>query len=381
MAYVVDRAQLAAVLQRDGLTRSQLADVLERAGCSAWAAAARGGGPEGGPALPGASRQVLRELCAGFVQHVPFEQLDVALGRGRRIDVAGVLAKVCGHGRGGTCLEINLLLLEALRALGFAARPVLARVLLRGVMSGLTHMIVLVSLEGQELLCDVGFGLGSLRGPIAIESREPCLLFPDAVRLRADEGALDAPGALRLQRWEPSRWEAAGRADPRSPPGEACWADQYVFHPARPMQPRDALVANWWTSEFPGPDNWFTNSRLAVRATPKGWLALRALTMVHKERVGVADLRLLFGAATDEMLGHLPADAPAHAPAARGAPADAHAVETSFERLIEEEQHGATLEREFGIRLGWNFKTGVVETVTPESYRPGALHNAGFARQ
>jgi N-hydroxyarylamine O-acetyltransferase len=345
---------------------AQVRDVLERVGLGAWAAAEA--------ALPSASRDVLGELCAGFVQRVPFEQLDVALGRGRRIDLEGVLDKVCGHGRGGTCLEINQLLLETLRALGFAARPVLARVLLRGVVSGLTHMIVLVSLDGQDLLCDVGFGLGSLRGPVTIGSRDPCLLFPDAVRLRADDGTLDAPGALRLQRWEPSRWEAAGRPDPHSPPGEACWADQYVFHPARPMQPRDAHVANWWTSEFPGPDNWFTNSRLAVRATPTGWLALRALTMVRKERVGVADLRLLFGSAAYGALADSFPDSSTDSPAL------AHAVETSSEQVIEEEQYGATLEREFGIRLGWNHNTGVVETVTPESYRPGALLSAAFSR-
>src|SRR5689334_22686545 len=75
------------------------------------------------PTLP-----VLRALTAAHTQAIPFENLDVLLGR--RIDLAidAVFDKLVRRRRGGYCFEQNGLLLQVLQALGFEARPVSARV-------------------------------------------------------------------------------------------------------------------------------------------------------------------------------------------------------------------------------------------------------------
>ena len=59
---------------------------------------------------------------------IPFENLDIILGRGIRIDSESVFAKLVTAKRGGYCFEHNRLFLDALTALGFEARPLLARV-------------------------------------------------------------------------------------------------------------------------------------------------------------------------------------------------------------------------------------------------------------
>jgi N-hydroxyarylamine O-acetyltransferase len=79
-----------------------------------------------GPRVP--TLPVSRELTAAHAQAIPFENLDVLLGR--RIDLAidAVFAKLVRQGRGGYCFEQNGLLLQALTALGYEARPLSARV-------------------------------------------------------------------------------------------------------------------------------------------------------------------------------------------------------------------------------------------------------------
>ena len=59
---------------------------------------------------------------------IPFENLDIRLGRGIAIDSASVFAKLVTRRRGGYCFEQNRLFCDALTALGFAVRPLLARV-------------------------------------------------------------------------------------------------------------------------------------------------------------------------------------------------------------------------------------------------------------
>jgi len=61
---------------------------------------------------------------------IPFENLDVLLGRGIRLDLASVTAKLVTARRGGYCFEHGTLFQAALRALGIAATAHAARVLL-----------------------------------------------------------------------------------------------------------------------------------------------------------------------------------------------------------------------------------------------------------
>jgi len=77
---------------------------------------------------PPATAEGLAQVQRAHRLAIPFENLDVILGRGIRIDSASVFAKLVTARRGGYCFEQNRLFEDALIALGFTVRPLLARV-------------------------------------------------------------------------------------------------------------------------------------------------------------------------------------------------------------------------------------------------------------
>jgi N-hydroxyarylamine O-acetyltransferase len=104
-----------------------------------------------------------------MVYSIPFECFDIHLGRGINLSPAVVDNKLIRNARGGYCFELNGLLRRALTFVGFNARSLLARVHVRGEHLGRTHELLLVEIQGQQWLADVGFGGGTLRSPLALQ--------------------------------------------------------------------------------------------------------------------------------------------------------------------------------------------------------------------
>ena len=71
-----------------------------------------------GPVAP--TESVLCALHRAQVFAIPFENLDIHLGRPIRLDAASLWAKLVNGQRGGYCYELNGLFLLVLRRLGFA---------------------------------------------------------------------------------------------------------------------------------------------------------------------------------------------------------------------------------------------------------------------
>ena len=73
-----------------------------------------------------------RDTLASVVSHhalaIPFENVDAFLGRRISLEPAAVEDKLVRQRRGGWCFEQNLLLGEALRALGFDVTELAGRV-------------------------------------------------------------------------------------------------------------------------------------------------------------------------------------------------------------------------------------------------------------
>src|SRR5450755_1322342 len=76
------------------------------------------------PTLP-----VLRAIVAAHSATIPFENVDVLLGRTPKLDPASLRQKLIVEVRGGYCFELNSLLLGGLTAMGFAATGLLGRVI------------------------------------------------------------------------------------------------------------------------------------------------------------------------------------------------------------------------------------------------------------
>jgi len=229
-----------------------------------------------GPRAP--TLDVLHALTAAHAQTIPFENLDVLLGRGIDLAPQAVFDKLVHRRRGGYCFEQNSLLLAALGALGFQACPLSARVRIdrpREATPARTHLFVRVDLGGETWLTDVGVGALSLTRALrfGVEGEQPTLHEPR--RLVHEDG----------------RWFHQARL------GDT-WSDVYEFT-GEEMPPIDREVANWFTSTHP--QSHFRGRLIAARAAPEGRrITLQDAVLKVRERDGRAVVRTL--ASADELL-------------------------------------------------------------------------------
>lgn len=102
----------------------------------------------------------LAQLLLAHMRSIPFENLDVLLGRPPRLDLPSLQDKLVTRRRGGYCFEHSALLGAALRYYGFAVRDHLARVIVERPreQAGRTHHFLVVSLTSGPVIVDAGFG-------------------------------------------------------------------------------------------------------------------------------------------------------------------------------------------------------------------------------
>lgn len=116
-----------------------------------------------GPQAPTAA--TLAGLHEAHYRKVPFENLDIALGRPIVPDEAACYAKIVDRRRGGFCYELNGAFAWLLRALGFQVTLHSAQVW-EGASGSFTpafdHLALRVNLDGSWL-ADVGFGAAFFR--------------------------------------------------------------------------------------------------------------------------------------------------------------------------------------------------------------------------
>src|SRR5207342_3253528 len=102
---------------------------------------------------------------------VPFENLAVQLGESGPLDPRGLVERVLGGGRGGYCFEVNTVLLELLRSLGFEverrAAIVGPRELYRTGEQTDHLALVATTAGGGQWIAEGGFGEGPVE-PLAL---------------------------------------------------------------------------------------------------------------------------------------------------------------------------------------------------------------------
>lgn len=104
--------------------------------------------------------QTLRLLQRQHLLNVPFENLDIHWKRPIVLDTDRFFEKIVENNRGGFCYELNGLFNELLREIGFQTRLISARVFGAGGGFGpeFDHAAIIVTIERDEYLADVGFG-------------------------------------------------------------------------------------------------------------------------------------------------------------------------------------------------------------------------------
>jgi hypothetical protein len=106
------------------------------------------------------SLETLGGLVQAHMRHIPFENLDVLLGRPVRLDLDSLQQKLVRARRGGYCFEHMTLFAAAIEALGFQPVPHSARVLLTSARENAprTHMFLTVAVADGVYVLDPGFG-------------------------------------------------------------------------------------------------------------------------------------------------------------------------------------------------------------------------------
>src|SRR5262245_46685487 len=115
-----------------------------------------------------ASPEALAALHEAHVAAVPFENLDILLGRTISLDLDALEAKIVSGRRGGYCFEQNTLFRAVLERLGFRVTSLAARVRGGDVLRPRTHMLLRVDLDEGPWLADVGFGGDGLVHPLPL---------------------------------------------------------------------------------------------------------------------------------------------------------------------------------------------------------------------
>ena len=196
------------------------------------------------------SLRVLRVLHKKHLLSIPFENLDIHLGRPIILDEDAFYDKIIRHRRGGFCYELNGSFAALLAEIGFKVRMLSARVAGKNgrFSPEFDHMTLLIQLK-ERWLVDVGFG---------DSFTEPKRL--DYSGSQRDNGRIyritGKAGERLLSKWN----EEKSIRDP-----------QYMFS-LRPRRLRDFVRRCRYQQT--SPNSHFRKSRLCSRLTPDGRVTL-----------------------------------------------------------------------------------------------------------
>jgi len=103
------------------------------------------------------------QLCT-----VPFENIDVQAGKVVSLVPEEIVEKIINRNRGGYCYEVNAIFAMALQSIGIPYQFVAARPMLSPDESPKTHMALVIRVNNEEWLCDLGFGCYGIREPMKL---------------------------------------------------------------------------------------------------------------------------------------------------------------------------------------------------------------------
>ncbi|MGD9163640.1 MAG: arylamine N-acetyltransferase [Chromatiales bacterium] len=223
----------------------------------------------------GFSGELARDLktVSGLMRHqlstVPFENLDVQAGKVVSLIPEEIVAKIIQHRRGGYCYEVNGLFAMALGALGVPYQFIACRPLIYPVLRPRTHMALIVRIEDEPWLCDLGFGSYGIRAPLRL----------------ADAGKEIRQGNDTFMLEQPTDHDYLLKAYV-----EGQWANQYSFD-LWPQQWVDFTPANYLNSSHP--DSLFVQKLVVLKQHSNGRTTLfgNRLKHVNGDRSQVRMLR------------------------------------------------------------------------------------------
>jgi N-hydroxyarylamine O-acetyltransferase len=213
------------------------------------------------------SPETLRALHLAHLYAVPFENLDIHLGRRLSLENEELFDKIVIRRRGGFCYELNGLFCALLRELGFSVTMLSAEVARAagGFSAEFDHLALRVDLD-RPWLVDVGFGNG-FRLPVRIDETADQPQGTSTYRI-------DGDGAYRvlMRRDNSGDWIPQYRFT-LQPHALADFADRCLFHQT-------------------SPESHFTQGRICTLATPAGRVTLSGMRLIVSAPAGRTESEL-----------------------------------------------------------------------------------------
>jgi N-hydroxyarylamine O-acetyltransferase len=194
---------------------------------------------------------------------IAFENITAFTGAPVSLEPEAVFEKLVTQGRGGYCFEHNLLLATVLRETGFEVSTHAARVIWQGIdksQAPRTHMLLKVTIDGNDWIADVGFG---------------GLTMTAALQLESDAEQSSPHESFRITR-DGDHWLLAARL------GDA-WKAMYVFDLSH-QQPVDFALSNYFVATHP--ESLFVQNLIMARPYRNGRHAFLNTTWMKYSRDG-----------------------------------------------------------------------------------------------
>jgi len=217
-----------------------------------------------------ATLPVLRVLSQHHIESIAFEGLNAFVGLPIPLDLVSLQEKLVKSGRGGYCFEHNILFSAVLRAIGFNVTWLSARVVWNvpeGSSLPRTHMVLLVGLDKDKFLVDVGYGGLTVTAPIKLIPNVTQETSHEPFRLLAEDGK------YLLQAQFVGKWHSL------------YWFDLQEQILA------DYEMANWYVSTHP--DSRFVKGFVAAKVAPGKRYALLNNNLAIHHLGGETERRLL----------------------------------------------------------------------------------------
>lgn len=257
--------------------------------------------------------ETLQRLQMAHLTQHPFQSVTTVLNRPVDLEAASIYNKVIERRLGGYCYELNGLFLALLHHLGYEARIITGIVIIDNQLeprNARTHMAIMVTIEQQNYLVDVGFG--------GLVPTAP-LLF--AHNQQTKDQSLQNNKAAQIQTTPHGRYKII-RDDsfnnqnerPILPHAEvnyeryilccevkSAWQMLYVFD-LLPQAKIDMIVGNWYISSYPKSP--FKDKIMVSRAEKDGIKHTLFNNKYHKHELGKPSQTKILSS-VDELLSQL----------------------------------------------------------------------------
>ncbi len=177
---------------------------------------------------------------------IPFENIDVQQKRFVSLTPEDVVNKVIYSQRGGYCYEVNGIFAMALTAIGFKYQFCGARPMFYPTLRPKTHVVLVVDINDEKFICDLGFGSFGIRAPLSLTQ------LNQTIEQDYDQ--------FELSKLDQDTYLVKAKVENE-------WKNQFCFD-LYPMQWIDMTLPNYFNST--NPDTIFVQKLLAVKHNPDG---------------------------------------------------------------------------------------------------------------